>query len=74
LDLDLEKLLDAVLHYLSPLLHAPGKGSQGLLQLALHLSSDGLVLLCHALDFSSEDVERGLEAPHLLGAERLSAE
>src|SRR3569833_4119759 len=63
LDLDLEQLLDRVLHDLAPLLHTARERCQRLFQLRLHLGCDGLVLLGHAFDLAPDDVERVLEAP-----------
>ena len=74
LHLGLEQLLDRVLHNLAPLLHAAGEGRQRLLQLALHLRRDVLVLLRDRLDLGADHVERRLERARLLRAERLAAQ
>lgn len=58
LHLQLEQLLNAVLHNLSPLLHSTGKRSKWLFQLRLHLVCYALVGLAHGLDLGPDDIAR----------------
>ena len=72
LHLDLEQLLNGVLHNLAALLHSTRERAQWFLELALHLGRHVLVLFRHGLDLPADDVERQFQSAHLLGAQRLS--
>jgi hypothetical protein len=56
LHLELEQLLDPVLHNLPPFLHSSGEGGKRLFQLRLHLLCDALVRLPHGFDLCPDDV------------------
>jgi hypothetical protein len=58
LHLELQQLLDTIVHNLAALLHAASKGGQRLLELRLHLLRDALVGLAHGLDLGTHHIAR----------------
>jgi hypothetical protein len=74
LHLQLEQLLNPILHDLSPLLHSPGEGLQRLFQLRLHLLCYALVCLPHGFDLGSDDIARQSQGAGFAGPEGLPRE
>jgi hypothetical protein len=56
LHLELQQLLNAVLHNLSALLHPTSERLQRFFQLGVHLLCNALVGFAHGLDFGSYDI------------------
>lgn len=74
LHLQLQQLLNAVLHDFPTFLHATGKGSQRLFQLRLHLLCNTLMRLAHGLDFGLDDIAGQAQCASFVGAEGFAGE